>query len=55
MDAVEALPEELPTEQECQAVGDRYDGQRAIFGERMQRALQEKVRRRRRRTMWTRS
>lgn len=42
-DAVEALPEVLPSEADCAPVGDRYDGQRAIFGERIQRMLHEKV------------
>ncbi|KAJ7068023.1 ubiquitin activating enzyme [Mycena amicta] len=38
-DALEALPSELPTEQDCQPTGTRYDGQIAVFG----KVFQEKI------------
>ncbi|KAH6915432.1 ubiquitin activating enzyme [Coprinopsis sp. MPI-PUGE-AT-0042] len=31
-DSLESLPESLPTEEECQPIGSRYDGQIAVFG-----------------------
>jgi ubiquitin-activating enzyme E1 len=38
-DALESLPSSQPTEQECQPMGTRYDGQIAVFGN----AFQEKL------------
>jgi ubiquitin-activating enzyme E1 len=38
-DSLESLPSTLPTEQECQPIGTRYDGQTAIFG----KAFQDKI------------
>lgn len=38
-DSLESLPAILPSEQECQPIGSRYDGQIAIFG----KTFQEKV------------
>ena len=38
-DALECLPREDPTEEDCKPQGNRYDGQTAVFG----RAFQEKV------------
>jgi len=38
-DSLESLPAILPSEQECQPKGSRYDGQIAVFG----KAFQEKV------------
>ncbi|EKM59140.1 uncharacterized protein PHACADRAFT_249384 [Phanerochaete carnosa HHB-10118-sp] len=38
-DSLESLPNELPTEEDCQPVGSRYDGQIVVFG----RKFQEKI------------
>jgi ubiquitin-activating enzyme E1 len=38
-DSLESLPNTLPTEDECQPIGSRYDGQIAVFG----RTFQEKI------------
>lgn len=38
-DFSEALPDELPPAEERKPKGDRYDGQRAVFGEAVQRKL----------------
>lgn len=38
-DSLESLPDELPTEADCQPIGSRYDGQIAVFG----RKFQEKI------------
>jgi len=38
-DSLESLPNTLPTEEECQPIGSRYDGQIAVFG----RTFQEKI------------
>ncbi|KAL5487808.1 UBA1 [Sanghuangporus weigelae] len=38
-DSLESLPASLPTEQDCQPVGSRYDGQIAVFG----KTFQEKI------------
>jgi ubiquitin-activating enzyme E1 len=38
-DSLESLPSALPTEQDCQPTGSRYDGQTAVFG----RAFQDKI------------
>lgn len=38
-DSLESLPTTLPTEQECQPTGTRYDGQIAVFG----KTFQEKI------------
>ncbi|KAI0068882.1 ubiquitin activating enzyme [Artomyces pyxidatus] len=38
-DSLESLPSTLPTEEECQPIGSRYDRQIAVFG----KAFQEKV------------
>ncbi|KAK4687153.1 ubiquitin-activating enzyme E1, partial [Tremellales sp. Uapishka_1] len=38
-DSLESLPTELPTEEECQPIGSRYDGQIAVFG----KTFQEKI------------
>lgn len=35
-DSLESLPNQLPTEQECQPTGSRYDGQIAVFGKTFQ-------------------
>ncbi|OCH92904.1 ubiquitin activating enzyme [Obba rivulosa] len=35
-DSLESLPATLPTEQECQPTGSRYDGQIAVFGKTFQ-------------------
>lgn len=35
-DSLESLPSTLPTEQECQPIGSRYDGQIAVFGKNFQ-------------------
>lgn len=35
-DSLESLPEELPTEADCQPTGTRYDGQIAVFGKKFQ-------------------
>lgn len=39
LDSLESIPSALPTEQECQPSGSRYDGQVAVFG----RTFQEKL------------
>ena len=41
LDCLEALPSPLPSEAECAPRGDRYDGQRAVLGDKVQRALAE--------------
>ncbi|KAF8974646.1 ubiquitin activating enzyme [Flammula alnicola] len=38
-DSLESLPNVLPSEEECQPVGSRYDGQIAVFG----KTFQEKI------------
>lgn len=38
-DSLESLPDILPSEQDCQPIGSRYDGQIAVFG----RQFQEKI------------
>ncbi|KAG6841309.1 hypothetical protein C0991_012308 [Blastosporella zonata] len=38
-DSLESLPATLPTEEECQPTGSRYDGQIAVFG----KTFQEKI------------
>lgn len=38
-DSLESLPDVLPTEEECQPTGSRYDGQIAVFG----KTFQEKI------------
>ncbi|KZT19301.1 ubiquitin activating enzyme [Neolentinus lepideus HHB14362 ss-1] len=38
-DSLESLPVTLPTEEDCQSVGSRYDGQVAVFG----KAFQHKI------------
>ena len=38
-DSLESLPTVLPTEEECQPIGSRYDGQIAVFG----KTFQEKI------------
>ncbi|EMD40801.1 hypothetical protein CERSUDRAFT_111385 [Gelatoporia subvermispora B] len=38
-DSLESLPAALPTEEECQPIGSRYDGQLAVFG----KTFQEKI------------
>lgn len=38
-DCMECLPSSLPSEEECTAVGSRYDGQIAVFG----RSFQDKI------------
>lgn len=38
-DSLESLPATLPTEEECQPIGSRYDGQIAVFG----KTFQEKI------------
>lgn len=35
-DSLESLPAELPTEEDCQPTGTRYDGQIAVFGKKFQ-------------------
>lgn len=35
-DSLESLPDQLPTEQDCQPLGTRYDGQIAVFGKTFQ-------------------
>ena len=35
-DSLESLPKETPTEQDCQPLGSRYDGQIAVFGKTFQ-------------------
>jgi ubiquitin-activating enzyme E1 len=39
MDSLESLPASLPTEQECQPIGSRYDGQIAVFGKKFQETI----------------
>jgi ubiquitin-activating enzyme E1 len=39
IDSLESLPASLPTEQECQPVGSRYDGQIAVFGKKFQEKI----------------
>lgn len=38
-DSLESLPNELPSEADCQPIGSRYDGQIAVFG----RTFQQKI------------
>ncbi|WVF71622.1 hypothetical protein IAT40_006430 [Kwoniella sp. CBS 6097] len=38
-DSLESLPKELPTEEDCQPVGSRYDGQVAVFGKKFQEKI----------------
>ncbi|KAH7930026.1 ubiquitin-activating enzyme E1 [Leucogyrophana mollusca] len=38
-DSLESLPSTTPTEQDCQPIGSRYDGQIAVFG----KAFQDKI------------
>ncbi|RPD67265.1 ubiquitin activating enzyme [Lentinus tigrinus ALCF2SS1-7] len=38
-DSLESLPTELPTEQDCQPTGSRYDGQIAVFGKKFQEKI----------------
>ncbi|WVQ99264.1 hypothetical protein IAU59_006396 [Kwoniella sp. CBS 9459] len=38
-DSLESLPKELPTEEECQPAGSRYDGQVAVFGKKFQEKI----------------
>ncbi|KZT12539.1 ubiquitin activating enzyme [Laetiporus sulphureus 93-53] len=38
-DSLESLPDTLPTEEDCQPIGSRYDGQIVVFG----RSFQEKI------------
>ncbi|TFK55878.1 ubiquitin activating enzyme [Heliocybe sulcata] len=38
-DSLESLPASLPTEEECQPIGSRYDGQIAVFGKAFQQKL----------------
>eukprot|EP00668_Euglena_longa_P015862 GGOE01020036.1.p1 GENE.GGOE01020036.1~~GGOE01020036.1.p1 ORF type:complete len:1011 (-),score=303.01 GGOE01020036.1:145-3156(-) len=38
-DALEALPDPLPTAEDCKPLGSRYDGQIAVFGKKFQEAL----------------
>jgi|Transcript_30594 ubiquitin-activating enzyme E1 len=38
-DAVEALPDPLPSKEDCRPTGTRYDGQIAVFGKQMQQVL----------------
>ncbi|KAL0949892.1 hypothetical protein HGRIS_009922 [Hohenbuehelia grisea] len=35
-DSLESLPDELPSEADCQPLGSRYDGQIAVFGKKFQ-------------------
>lgn len=39
-DSLESLPSQLPSEEECQPVGSRYDGQIAVFGKSFQEKIQ---------------
>lgn len=39
LDSLESLPKELPTEADCQPIGNRHDGQIAVFG----KTFQEKI------------
>jgi ubiquitin-activating enzyme E1 len=36
LDSLESLPKELPTEEDCQPLNTRYDGQIAVFGKKFQ-------------------
>lgn len=38
-DSLESLPAELPSEQDCQPIGSRYDGQIAVFGKKFQEKI----------------
>ncbi|PCH41139.1 ubiquitin activating enzyme [Wolfiporia cocos MD-104 SS10] len=38
-DSLESLPDELPSEADCQPVGSRYDGQIAVFGKTFQERI----------------
>ncbi|TFY80751.1 hypothetical protein EWM64_g3261 [Hericium alpestre] len=38
-DSLESLPSELPSEQDCQPTGSRYDGQIAVFGKKFQEKI----------------
>lgn len=38
-DSVESLPNELPSEADCQPIGSRYDGQIAVFGKTFQQKI----------------
>ncbi|KAG7562758.1 hypothetical protein FFLO_01819 [Filobasidium floriforme] len=40
-DSLESMPDQIPTEEECAPVGNRYDGQIAIFGKTFQKKIQE--------------
>jgi ubiquitin-activating enzyme E1 len=39
-DSLESLPNEIPSESECQPTGSRYDGQIAVFGKTFQAKIQ---------------
>jgi ubiquitin-activating enzyme E1 len=39
LDSLESLPDELPTESDCQPTGTRYDGQIAVFGKKFQEKI----------------
>ncbi|KNZ80044.1 Ubiquitin-activating enzyme E1 1 [Termitomyces sp. J132] len=38
-DSLESLPATLPTEEDCQPIGSRYDGQIAVFGQKFQEKI----------------
>ena len=38
-DSLESLPTDLPSEQDCQPIGSRYDGQIAVFGKQFQEKI----------------
>ena len=38
-DSLESLPAELPTEEDCQPMNSRYDGQIAVFGKKFQEKI----------------
>jgi len=40
-DSLESMPDQIPTEDECAPVGNRYDGQIAVFGKTFQKKIQE--------------
>jgi ubiquitin-activating enzyme E1 len=40
-DSLESMPDQIPTEEECAPVGNRYDGQIAVFGKTFQKKIQE--------------
>lgn len=40
-DSLESLPDELPSEDDCQPTGSRYDNQVAVFGKAFQKKIQE--------------